>query len=160
MNIFRKVAFVLIGFSVVACQAVPAAPTATATRSGEVTPAVEGTATEPAPQPVSGGGVLKGSVKIGPLSPVERQGETQPAPAPEVFTSRGIAVYQVDGKTLVTHSSFKEDGTYQVELPAGSYIIDLYPKTKMDRAAPLPKQVKIFAGEITILDIEIDTGIR
>lgn len=168
MQILRQVAFVLVGLSVVACQAasLPMSPAETQVASAvpsataAATVAAPGVSAEATPQPVPIPGMLEGKVKIGPLSPVERPGQDQPAPAPEVFTSRGIAVYQVDGKTLVTHASFKEDGTYQVKLPAGVYIIDLYPKVKMERAEDLPKQVQIEPGKVTRLDLEIDTGLR
>lgn len=106
-------------------------------------------------------GTLEGKVTVGPLTPVVRAGEPEPTPPPEVFTSRGLAIFKADGQTLVKRLAFQADGTYQVELPAGQYVVDLdHQRNTIEHARGLPAQVEIRAGEITQLDIDIDTGIR
>ncbi len=104
-------------------------------------------------------GSLEGVVTVGPLQPVERVGVTPPPPPPEVYTSRGIDIYRADGKTLVTSLNFGPDGSYQVELPPGQYVVKLMP-TGIDRARELPAEITIQSGETVTLDIDIDTGIR
>jgi hypothetical protein len=109
--------------------------------------------------PMPPGGTLEGKVTIGPLQPVERVGQPTSTPAPEVFTSRSLNIFQADGKTLVTSLHFNPDGTYRVSLPPGTYVVDI-PHTGIGFARPLPKTITIHSGETVQLDIDIDTGIR
>ena len=51
------------------------------------------------------------------------------------------------------------NGTYHGELPAGTYIIDIN-RIGIDSAANLPMEIEIINSSRTILDIDIDTGIR
>ena len=104
-------------------------------------------------------GILEGVVTVGPLIPVERAGVPTPAPPPEVFTSRALEVFKADGKTLVKHVPFQADGTYRVELPPGTYVVDIE-HTGIDHAAGLPVRVVIHSNEVTRIDVDIDTGIR
>ena len=104
-------------------------------------------------------GILEGQVTVGPLQPVERVGQPTATPAPEVFTSRSLNIFQSDGKTLVTSLHFNPDGTYRVALQPGTYMVDI-PQTGIGFARPLPKTITIHSGETIRLDIDIDTGIR
>lgn len=104
-------------------------------------------------------GILEGKVTVGPLTPVERAGVTPPAPPAEVFTSRGIEILQDGHSDIYKTIHFNADGTYNVSLPEGSYTVRLL-SSGIDRAAELPATVKITAGEVTELNINIDTGIR
>jgi hypothetical protein len=103
-------------------------------------------------------GYLEGKVSIGPICPVERPDMPCPVP-PETYAARMILVYAKDGKTLVGESSIKVDGTYQIGLPVGEYVVNLK-KNGIDRSAEVPANVFIKEGETTTLDISIDTGIR
>ena len=104
-------------------------------------------------------GTLTGNVTIGPLSPVAREGVTEPTPMPEVYTSRSIVIYEEDGQTEVKRVPFKPDGTYKIFLLPGDYVVDIG-RSGIDSAADLPKSVHINARQVTQLDIAIDTGIR
>ena len=104
-------------------------------------------------------GVLEGKVTVGPLVPVERAGAPTPTPPPEVFNSRALEVFKGDGKTLVKRVPFQADGTYRVELPPGTYVVDIE-HTGIDHAAGLPVRVVIHSNEVTRIDVDIDTGIR
>lgn len=110
----------------------------------------------PGPQEV---GVLEGHVTLGPLEPAMREGEESPTPAPEVYASREIIVYQSDGKSEFTRLAIGPDGEYSAELPVGMYVIDIH-RFGMDSAPHLPMEIEIVSGEKTIVDIDIDTGIR
>jgi hypothetical protein len=111
-------------------------------------------ATSPAPI-----GQLAGRVEIGPLQPVERVGVPSPTPSPAACTARGLILLTPDGQTEVMRVSFQPDCTYQVELPAGEYRVQLQP-LGIDRSRDLPQTVTILDGQTTGLDISIDTGIR
>jgi hypothetical protein len=104
-------------------------------------------------------GVLEGHVTIGPLVPVVREGEPEPTPAPEVYASRQIVVYAQDGQTEVARVQIDGRGNYRVELPAGTYVVDIN-HVGIDSSKDLPKTVEIKPGEATRLDVDIDTGIR
>ena len=103
-------------------------------------------------------GYLTGHVTIGPLQPVQRAGPTAP-PAPEVYASRSINIFQADGTTLVVNVRIEADGTYRVALPPGAYVVTLA-RSGLDRARGLPKTITIESGKTVTLDVDIDTGIR
>jgi hypothetical protein len=108
------------------------------------------------PQPP---GTLAGHVNIGPLVPVQREGEPEPTPAPEVYAARQIVVYAENGRTEVVRAQINSEGDYEVDLPPGTYVVDIN-RIGIDSAQGLPKQVEIRSGQVTRLDVEIDTGIR
>lgn len=100
-------------------------------------------------------GILKGHATIGPNCPVEREGIPCPPP-PEAYTSRYIIVYKAGGQTEVARKNFDTKGNYQLELAPGTYII----KTLSGINYYASKTVEIKANQTTILDFDIDTGIR
>jgi hypothetical protein len=104
-------------------------------------------------------GTLEGQVTIGPLQPVQREGEPQPTPGPEVYAARKIVVFAGDGKTVVAQVDIDNSGHYSITLPAGTYVIDIN-RAGIDRGIDLPTTVTILSGHATRLDVEIDTGIR
>ena len=104
-------------------------------------------------------GVLQGHVTIGPLVPVVQEGVPEPTPAPEVYASRQIVVYASDGQTEVARVQIDGKGDYRVELPVGTYVVDVN-HAGIDMAKDLPKTVEIESGQTTRLDVDIDTGIR
>ena len=104
-------------------------------------------------------GVLSGTVTIGPNCPVERI--DQPClPSPEAYTSRGILVYKVNTEQLVASTKFDATGHYSLELPVGAYTVVLDKTGFGSSTNDLPANVKVQAGQITELNIDIDTGIR
>ena len=104
-------------------------------------------------------GTLEGHVTIGPLSPVVRVGEPEPTPSPEVYQGREIVIYLEDGKTEFVRLKLDASGNYRTELPVGVYVVDIN-HLGIDMSKDLPKVIEIKEGEITRLDIDIDTGIR
>lgn len=110
----------------------------------------------------SGTGILKGKVSIGPLCPVE----TDPPdpgclPTEETYKSWPVAVFSADGKQLIAHLQPELDGTYEVEVPAGKYKIDLENHQFSGvGSSNLPTIIEINMADTTRLDIDIDTGIR
>jgi hypothetical protein len=104
-------------------------------------------------------GVLRGTVSVGPLQPVEQAGVPTPVPQPEIFTSRGIDIYKSGSDSVFSTVNFSADRTYSLSLPAGKYDVKLKEEGSQF-SKDLPASVIIKAGEVTILDISIDTGIR
>jgi hypothetical protein len=68
-------------------------------------------------------------------------------------------VYAQDGQTEVARVQIDGRGNYHVELPAGTYVVDIN-HVGIDSSKDLPKTVEIKPGEATRLDVDIDTGIR
>lgn len=105
-------------------------------------------------------GYLEGHADIGPLTPVQRVGVPEPTPSPQMCTSRGLAVYQADGTTLVTSFNLQPDCSYRTPLSPGSYVVKLKQQPGIGGSKDLPRTVVIEAGKTVRLDISIDTGIR
>jgi len=103
-------------------------------------------------------GLLQGYVTIGPLSPVEKPGETPAVPC-EVYEARKIMVYDKNGRKLVKQVDMDCDGRSRVELEPSGYTVDIN-RIGIDSSGDVPKKIEIMAGLTFRLDIDIDTGIR
>jgi len=104
-------------------------------------------------------GSLTGHVTIGPLQPVQREGEPEPTPAPEVYATWQIVVYTVDMRKEVARAAIDDEANYAVELRPGTYTV----MAQQTTGRGLPQgtyAVGITAGQTTQQDIDIDTGIR
>jgi hypothetical protein len=102
-------------------------------------------------------GVLGGKVTVGPICPVERA-ETPCSVPPEAYTSRQVVVYSSDGKTEIARQNFDETGNYTINLPPGNYIVKTWQPGAL--GAGVAHNITIRSGEITELNLDIDTGIR
>lgn len=128
--------------------------------NAQLTPTPSSTpAVPPTSPPSTQMGILTGRVTIGPLRPVERVGETPPPVPPEVYAARSINIFATDGATLVVNVKINPNGTYNVNLPPGVYVVNIA-RTGIDRGRNLPKTITIESGKTVQLDIDIDTGIR
>ncbi|MFC1967918.1 hypothetical protein ACFLVX_00810 [Chloroflexota bacterium] len=103
-------------------------------------------------------GILQGNVTIGPISPVERPGETPTIPC-EVYEARKIMVYDEKGGRLIQQIDIDCDGRYMMELKPGIYTIDIN-RIGIDHSSDVPQKVEIKSSIALRLDIDIDTGIR
>ncbi len=103
-------------------------------------------------------GILQGKVSIGPISPVERPGETPIIPC-EVYEARKIVVYNEKGNELIQQIDIDCDGRYKTELNPGIYTIDIN-RIGIDHSPDVPQKVEIRSSITVRLDIDIDTGIR
>lgn len=110
----------------------------------------------------SGDGILAGKVTIGPLCPVE----TDPPdpgclPTEETYKAWPIAVLSANGNHLITQLHPNLDGTYNVELSGGNYLVNLENQSSYGPGSSnLPSFIEISPSDTTYLDIDIDTGIR
>jgi len=109
-----------------------------------------------------GTGVIKGSVNIGPLCPVE---PCDNLIIKDIYLSHRIVLEPLSAKNLLDLDSpividISSDGSFQGEIPAGNYSLDLSNCQYLGCKFELPKTIKIKVGEILNLNINIDTGIR
>jgi hypothetical protein len=107
--------------------------------------------------------LLQGAVTIGPISPVERPGESPPVP-PEVFVSRYLIIYDESGEKLVREVYFTQigqgaTGYYTAQIAPGTYTIDIN-RAGMDWADNMPVKITVSADETVTIDVNIDTGVR
>lgn len=111
---------------------------------------------------ITGNGVLKGKISIGPICPVETNPPLpQCIPTRETYTAYATAVWTMDKKTNLQTIVPNLDGTYQIDLPAGDYVIDFdVLKTNRIGGGNLPSVISIADKDTTTLNISIDTGIR
>lgn len=103
-------------------------------------------------------GTLQMSVTIGPICPVEREGEPC-KPTPEMFAARKVYVYRPNHTTLVTTLTPDATGNITTTLPVGDYWVDM-PSQGIGGVTGLPASIRINAGTTTTLTINVDTGIR
>ena len=113
-------------------------------------------ADEGAKPPAAGMGALTGSVTRWPMSPVQGPGlPPATAPAPGVK----LVVYgpgRQEIATVLTDAA----GHYRLNLPPGSYLIEMAAEKGRGFTKDLPATVTITQGQETRLNIRIDTGIR
>ena len=105
-------------------------------------------------------GTLVGHMTLGPVCPVEREGEVC-TPTEAMYAARAISVYTQDNKTLVTTLVPDSEGTFTAKLREGSYYLELAdPRSGIGGATGLPRTLAIEAGKTTRIDVSVDTGIR
>jgi hypothetical protein len=106
-------------------------------------------------------GILEGTISIGPICPVETI-PPDPAclPTAETYKAYPVNVFTSDGKTKVAQLMPSLDGSYSSELPPGDYLIVLEGAKNNIGGSNLPVIVSIKAQDKTLLNINIDTGIR
>ncbi len=96
---------------------------------------------------------------IGPVCPVQREGVPCIIP-PEVYETRKIVISDELGNVIAGGVvGIDGQGRYRVPLEPGIYTVDIN-RIGIDSSNEDPKVIEIRAREITILDINIDTGIR
>jgi len=95
------------------------------------------------------------------LTPVIREGEPEPTPAPELYAAWKILVFTEDGRREITRIDINSAGDYQMLLPAGTYLVRA---KETNNGGGIGSQqdyyVEIVEGRTTQLDVDIDTGIR
>ena len=109
--------------------------------------------------PVLKNGVVSGNITIGPLCPVQTiPPDPNCLPTQETYNAWPIAIWTTDKKTKIGLIQPKSDGTFEFELFEGSCIVDLDKQHLF--GSNLPATIKIHPNETTLLNIDIDTGIR
>jgi len=103
-------------------------------------------------------GVIEGQMSIGPVCPVEREGQPCKATA-EMYAARKISVLSLDGKTLVATITPDAEGKFRLKLPEGKYVLRTT-QSGIGSISGLPATINIKANSPVILSIDVDTGIR
>ena len=106
-------------------------------------------------------GYLKGKISIGPLCPVEHNPPDPGClPTAETYKAWPIDIFNAGGEVKIARIQPELNGNYISELFAGEYLVDLENPQSGPGSSNLPVTVYISANDTTILDVNIDTGIR
>jgi hypothetical protein len=106
-------------------------------------------------------GFLEGKISIGPICPVETD-PPQPGclPTAETYKAYPVSVWTSEGNKKIALLNPALDGSYSAELLPGSYMVILETGQNKIGSSNLPVIVTIKSFDKTILNIDIDTGIR
>lgn len=97
---------------------------------------------------------VRGTITLGPLCPVPREG--QPCPdRPYIAT-----VVVSDGSGEVARVSSRGDGTYALALSAGRYVVTPLGAQGRPSRSATPVDIVLESGAWAVLDITYDSGIR
>jgi hypothetical protein len=106
-------------------------------------------------------GFLEGKISIGPLCPVEHDPPDPGClPTAETYKAYPVGIFSSDGKHKITQITPALDGTYNLKLDPGNYLVILETGQSKIGSSNLPLEIKIISQNKTTLDIDIDTGIR
>jgi hypothetical protein len=108
-----------------------------------------------------GTGFLEGVISIGPICPVETDPpETGCLPTAETYKAYPVSIWTSDGREKITQINPALDGSYKTELVYGDYLVILENGQNRPGGSNLPAEISIIPQNKTILNIDIDTGIR
>ena len=106
-------------------------------------------------------GFLEGVITIGPICPVETDPpEPGCLPTAETYKAYPVSVMTSNGKRKVTQINPALDGSFSSELAPGNYLVILEKEQNIIGSSNLPVEVSISSHDKTLLNIDIDTGIR
>ncbi|HEX7493926.1 MAG TPA: hypothetical protein VF346_06890 [Bacteroidales bacterium] len=106
-------------------------------------------------------GYLEGVINIGPICPVEKiPPDPSCLPTAETYKAYPVDVFTSDMKRKITLLNPSLDGAFSSKLPPGNYLIVLETAKNKIGGSNLPANVSISSQEKTLLNIDIDTGIR
>jgi len=106
-------------------------------------------------------GFLEGVISIGPICPVE----TDPPdpgclPTAETYKAYPVSIWTSNGRRKIAQINPALNGSYKTELIPGNYVVKLGTTNNGIGGSNLPAEVTITSQNKTILNIDIDTGIR
>jgi hypothetical protein len=105
-------------------------------------------------------GFLEGTISIGPVCPVERDPQ-HPGCLPDAETYKAYPVrIWTNGRVKIAEINPALDGSFITELPPGNYLVILEKNQGGIGSSNLPVEVSINSLGKTILNIDIDIGIR
>jgi hypothetical protein len=106
-------------------------------------------------------GILEGKISIGPICPVEKDPpEPGCLPTAETYKAYPVSVWTSNGRRKIIQINPELDGSYITDLEPGNYLIILETGRSNIGSSNLPVEVTIKSDNVTILNIDIDTGIR
>jgi len=114
-------------------------------------------------------GILRGKVTIGPLCPVEPCSLSTEQIA-QVYQARKVIIYEQSTQVKIATIDLRADGEYSFPLNPGKYIVDVSDAQGNELSLDLskrprlgnvmPTEIEVKAGDQTVVDFDIDTGIR
>ena len=107
-------------------------------------------------------GFLEGKITIGPLCPAE---SVPPAPeclpTAETYKAYPVSVWTANGRLKIEQIYPSLDGFFSFELAPGNYLVRLEKaQNTIGSSSNLPVEVVVNPLAKTVLNIDIDTGIR
>jgi hypothetical protein len=106
-------------------------------------------------------GFLVGVISIGPLCPVEKDPPDPGClPTAETYKAYPVSIWTSNGRRKIAQINPALDGSYNVELESGNYLVILELGQNRIGSSNLPAEVEIIQQNSVILNIDIDTGIR
>ena len=106
-------------------------------------------------------GFLKGKISIGPICPVESNPpDTACMPTAETYKAYPVGIWTSDGNIKITEISPALNGYYVTPLAAGNYLVHIENNQSIATGSNLPVHIVINSLDSTLLNINIDTGIR
>jgi hypothetical protein len=106
-------------------------------------------------------GFLEGKITIGPICPVEKiPPDPGCLPTAETYKAYPVSVWTSDGTKKIVEISPSLDGSFSTELMPGTYLVVLEKDQNKPGGSNLPVKVSIISKNATLLNIDIDTGIR
>jgi hypothetical protein len=106
-------------------------------------------------------GKLSGLITVGPICPVEVEGEECPPP-PGMYESILVLVYArlAGGERLVAQIRADDAGRFEIPLPPGSYRVALEHSIGIPGGPRPVQEIRIESGATAEVAFDIDTGIR
>jgi hypothetical protein len=106
-------------------------------------------------------GYLEGIITIGPICPVEKvPPDPGCLPTAETYNAYPVSVFSSDGRRKILQLNPSLDGSFITELAPGNYLVVLEKAQNYIGGSNLPVEVSISTQDKTLLNINIDTGIR
>jgi hypothetical protein len=106
-------------------------------------------------------GFLEGVISIGPICPVETDPPvTGCQPTAETYIAYPVSIWTANGRRKIAQINPALDGSYKTELDPGNYLVKLGTTSNSIGSSNLPAEVTITSLNKTVLNIDIDTGIR
>lgn len=106
-------------------------------------------------------GYLDGTITIGPICPVETDPPSPGClPTAETYKAWPVSIWTANGRIKIAQIEPSADGEFTAELMPGNYKVILEKDQNGVGGSNLPVVININSREKTILNINIDTGIR
>jgi len=106
-------------------------------------------------------GFLEGVISIGPICPVEKDPPDPGClPTYETYKAYPVTIWTSNGRRKIAQINPALDGSYKIELNPGHYLVVLENDKNSIGSSNLPAEVVIRSQAETILNVDIDTGIR
>lgn len=106
-------------------------------------------------------GFLEGVISIGPICPVESvPPDPGCLPTAETYKAYPVIIMTSDGRRKIAQINPALDGSFTIELVTGNYLVILEDGQNKFGSSNLPVEVSITPQDKTLLNINIDTGIR